>query len=557
MSFSSEPPSTPPPPGPPPAAPPPPVPPAGSWDAPSSGSSGGRGAGLAITVGLVVLALVLAGVVGWRVLGDDDPDDPGASGTVDPTPSDLPSTAPDLARFYEQRLRWQECGRTQCTQLTVPLDYEDPDGKSIKLAVLRVPAQERSERRGALVVNPGGPGGSGVQYAAAGSLQFGSELSDHFDIVGFDPRGVASSTPLECLDTEGTDELLAYDPDPDDRAERDGMDDLIRGFGQGCLDESGDLARHMSTQEVVRDMDILRAALGEAKLDYFGASYGTFIGATYAEMFPEHVGRFVLDGAVDPSLSNEELALEQAGGFETALRAYVQACVDRGDCFLGDSVDEGTRRIRTFLDELDRKPLFTDDLKRPLTEGLGMLGIWRPLYATFLWERLDAALEQAFDENRGSKLLALADLYSSRGTDSYLDNSMEVLYAVNCLDHSDSIPTAQVLSRIPAFEEVSPTFGRAFAFSLSTCANWPIKSGQVSKPIAAPGAPPIVVVGTTRDPATPLRWAEALASQLESGRLITRDGDGHTGFQQGNACVDDAIEAFLIDGKDPGEDLNC
>lgn len=555
MSFSEPP---PPPPGPPAGPPPaePPYGPDGRWHDPQPGGSPSRRGPVAV-IAVVVLALVLAGVVGWRLVSDDsESDDPGTA-SVDPTPSDLPSTEPSLDRFYDQKLRWQKCGRTQCTTLTVPLDYERPAGETIELAVLRVPAQEKSERRGALVVNPGGPGGSGVQFAAAGSLQFGNELSDHFDIVGFDPRGVGLSDPLECIDTDETDELLSFDPDPDDQAERDGMDALIRGFGQGCLDNTGELARHMSTKEVVKDMDVLRAALGESKLDYLGSSYGTFIGATYAEMFPDHVGRFVLDGAIDPSLSNEELSMQQAGGFETALRAYVAQCVEGGDCFLGDTVDAGVARIQSFLDELDTKPLFTDDLERPLTEGLGMLGIWMPLYVKSFWERLDAALEQAFDEKRGSKLLALADLYASRGPDSYTDNSMEALYAVNCLDHSDAIPIEQVPSRFAAFEKVSPTFGRAFAFGLATCASWPIKSGQVSEEIRAAGAPPIVVIGTTRDPATPLRWAQALAAQLESGRLITRDGDGHTGFQQGNDCVDDAVESYLIEGEVPPEDLRC
>lgn len=545
MSFPSEPPSATPPPG----------------DPAGPSSTGDQGVRLSVVVGLVVFALVLAGVVGWRIGKDDDPEpqaaDPRPTPSSTATPAEPTNADPALRRFYRQKLDWKDCGRSDCVRLSVPLDYDNPGGKAITLAVLRVPAQDKKARRGALVVNPGGPGGSGVQYASAGSLQFGSNLSDHFDIVGFDPRGVGRSTPLACLDTDGLDDLLAYDPDPDNQAERDRLDGLIRGFGQGCLDESGALARHMSTKEVVRDMDILRAALGEAKLDYFGASYGTFIGATYAEMFPANVGRFVLDGAIDPSLSNEDLALEQAGGFETALRAYVKDCVDDGDCFLGDSVDEGTQRISDFLQGLDDKPLFTDDLTRPLTEGLGMFGVWMPLYVKAFWPQLDSALEQAFDEKRGSKLLALADLYSNRGTDSYTDNSTEALYAVNCLDHSDSIPTSEVPSRFAKFEKVSPTFGRAFSFSLSSCSNWPIKSGQVTKAIRAAGAPPIVVVGTTRDPATPMRWATALASQLESGQLITRDGDGHTGFNQGNSCVDEAIESFFVDGKVPPVDLQC
>jgi pimeloyl-ACP methyl ester carboxylesterase len=515
-------------------------------------------------VGVLVFALAAAGFVGWRVVSGDD--DPVATPTADAsTPSStpsaddtepLPGTDPKLARFYGQKLDWKDCGRAECALLTVPLDYATPEGKTLDLAVLKVPAQDEGSRVGSLVVNPGGPGGSGVSYAAAGSLQFGTPLSRTFDIVGFDPRGVGQSDPLECLDTGQLDALLAFDPDPDDLAERNEMDRLINRFGQGCLDKSGDLARHMSTKEVVRDMDILRAALGERKLNYLGASYGTLIGGTYAELFPGRVGRFVLDGAIDPSLSNEQLTLAQARGFETALRAYVKDCVDEGDCFLGGSVEGGIQRIQGLLDRVERTPLPTGE-DRELTEGLAMLGIWMPLYLKEYWGQLSTGLEQAIVEGEGSVLLGLADLYTSRGPGGFSDNSMEALYAVNCLDHNDYLPTEEVPAHFAQFVSVSPTFGRAFAFGLSTCSNWPIRSGEHTEALRAAGAPPIVVVGTTRDPATPLEWAQALANQLESGQLITRDGDGHTGFQRGNDCVDEAVESWLIKGVAPEPDLRC
>lgn len=516
---------------------------------------------IGVLVGVLVFAVGGAAFAGWRAIDDDPVATPTAdatTATATPSPSastsPLPGTDPKLARFYDQKLRWHDCDRDQCTQLTVPLDYDHPEGKAIRLAVLKVPAQ--GKREGSLVVNPGGPGGSGVQYASAGSLQFGSQLSNAFDIVGFDPRGVGQSDPLECIDTSQLDALIAFDPDPDTAAERNEMDRLIHGFGQGCLDHSGALARHMSTVEVARDMDVLRAALGERKLDYLGASYGTLIGATYANLFPGHVGRFVLDGAIDPSLSNEQLTLAQGHGFETALRAYVKDCVDGGGCFLGNTVDQGVARIQSFLAEVEKTPLPTGDDRR-LTEGLAMIGIWMPLYVKEYWGQLTTGLKQAMDDGSGSVLLGLADLYTSRGPSGYSDNSMEALYAVNCLDHDDYIPTSEVPSHFKEFEKASPTFGRAFAFGLSTCANWPVRSGQHTVALRAAGAPPIVVVGTTRDPATPYAWARALANQLESGQLITRDGDGHTGFQRGNSCVDDAVEQWLIDGTVPKPDLHC
>ena len=535
----------------------PPVPPSGpAADAPRRRNP----VLIGVVVGVLVFAIAAAGFAGWKAIdGDDDPAAAPTSAATSSTPSpsasaSLPATDADLARFYDQKLKWHDCDRDQCAFLTVPLDYAHADGKTIDLAVLKVPAQ--GKRIGSLVVNPGGPGGSGVQYASAGSLQFGSQLSDAFDIVGFDPRGVGQSDPLHCIDTKQLDALIAFDPDPDTLAERNKMDELIRGFGQGCLDHSGALTRHMSTVEVARDMDVLRAALGERKLDYLGASYGTLIGATYADLFPGHVGRFVLDGAIDPALSNLQLSLAQAHGFETALRAYVKDCVDRGSCFLGGSVDEGVARIQAFLGSVEKQPLPTGD-DRELTEGLAMLGIWMPLYVKEYWSQLTAGLKQAMDDGSGSVLLGLADIYTSRGPSSYSDNSMEALYAVNCLDHDDTIPTSQVSAHFAQFEKASPTFGRAFAFGLATCSDWPVQSGQHTVALHAAGAPPIVVVGTTRDPATPLSWAQALADELDSGQLITRDGDGHTGFQRGNSCVDDAVEQWLIEGDAPKPDLHC
>jgi pimeloyl-ACP methyl ester carboxylesterase len=521
---------------------------------------------IGVLVGVLVFAVAAAGFAGWRAITADD-STPASTPTADattpaPTTSPsasptaaMPATDPRLAAFYHQKLDWKSCGRDECALLSVPLDYADPTGRTIKLAVLEVPAQDKAARIGALVVNPGGPGGSGVDYAAAGSLQFGEPLSRVYDIVGFDPRGVGQSDPLKCVGTKQLDALVAFDPDPDTKAERTGMDRLIRSFGQGCLDHSGALVRHMSTVEAARDMDILRAALGERRLDYLGASYGTFLGATYANLFPRHVGRFVLDGAIDPSLSNEQMSLAQAHGFETALRAYVQDCVDRGGCFLGDSVDAGIRRIQSFLLQVEKQPLPTGE-DRDLTEGLAMLGIWMPLYVKQYWPQLTAGLKQAFG-GRGTVLLGLADTYTSRGPSGYTDNSLEALYAVNCLDHDDYIPTSQVPAHFAEFEKASPTFGRAFAFSLSTCADWPARSGQHTVALHAAGSPPIVVIGTTRDPATPLAWAQALARQLDSGRLITRDGDGHTAFQRGNSCVDRAVESWLIDGRVPARNLKC
>ncbi len=460
----------------------------------------------------------------------------------------------DLGEFYRQKVSWKDCGGNRCARIRVPLDYDKPQGRSITLSVLKVPALAKSQRVGSLIVNPGGPGGSGVDYASNASSYFGSELRQAFDIVGFDPRGVGRSTPVQCLPDSRLDAFIASDPDPDTAAEVRRANRLLAEFGAGCVEESGKLASHVSTVEAARDIDILRAVVGDDRLSYFGASYGTFLGATYAELFPKRVGRMVLDGALDPSVSSLELNLVQARGFETALRAYVGACVDQGDCFLGGSVDEGVTRIRELLDDVERQPLPAGG--RPLQAGNAVLGIWMPLYNQDYWPILDAALKAAIDGD-GSTLLSLSDAYVSRGPNGYVDNSLEALYAVNCLDHDDAIPASEVSTYLPRFEEASPTFGAIFAYSLSSCEQWPISTGRVPEEINAVGAAPILVIGTTRDPATPLEWAEALADQLESGVLIRRDGDGHTGYNAGNSCVDSAVESYLVSGKVPKRTLDC
>jgi len=510
---------------------------------------------VALVLALGLSAVGLAGWAAWAYLRTDR----GADGLVaPPKPSasaQEPAYPPALARYYEQDIDWHTCGANQCSRLTVPLDYAKPDGTTIKLAVLRVPATRRSERVGQLVVNPGGPGASGVNYAAAGAAAFGRRLTRYFDIVGFDPRGVGGSAPLQCAGTKQTDQFFSADPDPDTPEEVATLDRLTHGFGKSCLTRNAELAQHMSTVEAAKDIDILREALGERQLDFLGASYGTFLGATYADLFPSHIRRMVLDGAIDPALSNEQLTLNQARGFQTALRSYIRQCVEAGSCFLGDTVDAGQQRIRDLLDQIDAESLPTSG-DRELTEGLALYGIIWPLYVKSSWPLLSDALKRALNGD-GDELLQFSDRYTSRGLGGYTSNAIAALYAVNCLDHDEAIPSSQVPGYFSAFDKASPTFGRAFAYSLSSCAVWPVRSGQTSSALHAKGAPPIVVIGTTRDPATPYEQAVALAKQLDSGVLISRDGDGHTGFGMGNACVDRAVERYLIGAKVPQDGLSC
>ncbi|MFL6004081.1 MAG: alpha/beta hydrolase [Nocardioides sp.] len=506
---------------------------------------------------VVVVLLVLAGGAAVVTSRDGDEAPTGSGSTTSPTPtseSDEPP-APELARFYSQQLEWSPCESSECATLEVPLDYDDPDGRTIDLALLRVPATG-DHRVGSLVVNPGGPGQSGTDFAAQADLAFGDAVLESFDIVGFDPRGVGESAPVDCLGDRELDELVAADPDPDTAPERREFVRLSEALVTGCAERSGALASHVSTIEATRDMDVLRAALSDSTLDYFGASYGTELGATYAELFPERVGRFVLDGAIDPSLDFRELALGQAAGFETALRAYVEDCIKtQNPCFLGDSVEEGLTRISELLDQIDAKPLPTAT-GRQLQIGNAFYGIVLPLYVRDYWFLLTSALGDALDGD-GSALLRLSDLYNSRGANGYTDNSREAFTAISCLDDPSSIPPDEVPAETSRFEKASPTFGDVFAWGLVSCRGAEAGSTQEPLEVDGSGAAPIVVIGTTRDPATPYAWAKSLAGQLDSGVLISRDGDGHTGYNKGNECVDDAVHAYLLDGEVPDDGLSC
>lgn len=505
-------------------------------------------------------ALVLSGLVAALVSftgGDDDPVGRTPSRANPPTPPPPGATdapRPALAPYYSQRLAWDTCrDGFECAALTVPLDYDRPGGETIELALLRVPAGDPDGRVGSLVVNPGGPGAPGTDYAAAQVV--GPAVADAFDVVGFDPRGTGNSAPVDCLSDEELDAYLAADPSPDDPAEVEAALAQNEAFFRGCTERSGELAAHLSTVEAARDMDVLRSALGEPELLYLGASYGTFLGATYAELFPDRVGRLVLDGAVDPTLDHEEGVLSQAGGFETALRAYVEACVAAGDCFLGDSVEAGLTRVADFLDEVDADPLPTAD-GRELTEGLAFIGLVTPLYARESWPALDVGLEQALGGD-GSTLLRFADIYSSRTADGFTDNSAEAGAPINCLDDPGTTPVDQIPGRLPEVEAVAPTLARQFVWMMLGCVGFEPRTAEPAPTIRAAGAAPILVVGTTRDPATPYAGAVALAEQLESGVLLTRDGDGHTAYNVGNDCVDEAIEGYLVDGVVPDDGLRC
>ncbi|WP_443063401.1 alpha/beta hydrolase [Streptomyces sp. NBC_00445] len=478
----------------------------------------------------------------------------------------LPQATPAaLSPFYEQRPGWRGCGVPgfECATVKAPLDYDRPDAGDIRLAVARKKATGPGKRLGSLLVNPGGPGGSAVGYLQAyAGVGYPAQVRARYDMVAVDPRGVARSEPVECLDGREMDAYTRTDTTPDDERETTQLVDAYKKFAEGCGSDSPELLRHVSTAEAARDMDIVRAALGDRRLNFVGASYGTFLGATYAGLFPDRAGRMVLDGAMDPSLPARRLNLDQTAGFETAFQSFAKDCVQQPDCPLGGKGTAPAKvgaNLKAFFTKLDAQPIPTGDAGgRTLTESLATTGVIAAMYDEGAWAQLREALTSAMKEKDGAGLLVLSDSYYERDADGRYTNLMFANAAVNCLDLPAAFDTPEEVQRnLPTFEKASPVFGEGLAWATLPCAYWPVAPTGVPRRIEAKGAAPIVVVGTTRDPATPYRWARALAGQLSSARLLTYEGDGHTAYGRGSDCIDSTINAYLLRGTPPTKGKRC
>ncbi|MFI1014179.1 alpha/beta hydrolase [Streptomyces sp. NPDC020965] len=509
-----------------------------------------------------VLAVAAAGLLvsgcggGGSARGSGSGPDSGAAAST-PAATVPP---PELDPYYGQKPAWRACGvpEFQCATVKVPLDYDKPAGDSVKLAVARIKATGPGKRIGSLLVNPGGPGGSAVGYLQAyAGVGYPAPVRARYDMVAVDPRGVARSEPVECLTGRQMDAYTQIDQTPDDAAEAARLTSAFKGFAAGCQKRSGTVLPHVSTVDAARDMDVVRAVLGDPKLTYVGASYGTFLGATYAELFPGRTGRLVLDGALDPSLPARRVNLDQTAGFETAFRSFAADCVRQPECPLGSTtVADAATRLKAFFATLDARPVPTGE-SRELGESLATTGVLAAMYDEGAWPQLREGLTSAMNGD-GAPLLALADSYYERDSDGTYANLMYANAAVNCLDLPPAFAgPAAVEAAVPEFEKASPVFGRGFAWAALNCAYWPTPATGEPHRIEAKGAAPILVVGTTRDPATPYAWSRGLADQLASGTLLTYDGDGHTAYGRGSDCVDTAINAYLLEGTVPANGTRC
>ena len=510
--------------------------------------AGPRRVALRLVAASGALALVLGGCVAGKVQSTPAEESSGSATAGGATaPSDL----------YAQTVTWEPCGEDECATITAPLDWDDATLGTIDLALERH-AATGTDRKGSLLLNPGGPGQSGISFlSSAVSGIFGPEVLADYDIVAFDPRGTGASTAVRCGGGSSLDAFLTADVEIASQADLDAARARVAEVGAACLDATGPLLAHVDTVSAAKDLDLMRALLGDEKLNYLGYSYGTFLGATYAGLFPDKVGRFVLDGALDPSMTNDELALQQGEGFEKAMRAYVADCQAARGCPLTGTVDDGMAQIRQLVDRAKARPLDAGD-GHTVNGSLAFYGIIVTLYDDGSWPYLTTALTEAITQNTASTLLQLANIYLDRTPDgSYTSNAMMAFTAINCLDYPVvSRSYDELLGFAEQVTAVAPTFGDQFALTAG-CEAWPETSARTPAPIHATGAGPILVVGTTGDPATPYAWAQALAAQLDSGHLLTWEGEGHTAYGRGGACVSDAVEAYLLDGTVPADGTSC
>ncbi|GAA4166058.1 alpha/beta hydrolase [Gryllotalpicola daejeonensis] len=470
-----------------------------------------------------------------------------------------PADAEAVQGFYTQRLVWSDCsGGFLCATAKAPLDWQHPsEGAPISLALIRKPAT--GAKQGSLFVNPGGPGVSGVDFVRNSVGATSATLQKNFDVIGWDPRGVGRSSAVKCYDDKGLDGFL-YGILPGERGSPEWLaasKQATTSLGQACAQNTGALLGHVDTVSTARDLDMLRANVGDAKLNYLGFSYGTMIGAIYADLFPKNVGRMTLDGVVDPASSYDDLTELQAKGFESNLRAYAQWCLTKDKtCPFEGSVDGVMTAISGLLDKVQQNPIKNAD-GRMLGASTMLLAIIMPLYTTANWPELDILFK---DVNAGSAKVAfiLADQYNDRNQQGkYTTNTAVAFQAIDCLDYTFDTDLAHMQSEARRVAQVAPVMGPFFSYGGITCWNWPAKPVRTPAPVHATGSAPILVLGTTNDPATPYQQSVNLAKSLDNGHLVTWNGSGHTAYGRSNSCVSNTVDDYFVKGSVPPQDPDC
>lgn len=472
----------------------------------------------------------------------------------------LAACAPSSSTAYSGRIgphasgkvAWHDCGGGfDCGRLAVPIDYSDPGGPTTSLALIRMPATDRPRRIGSVLMNPGGPGESGLQFLRDNSDGL-SHLNRRLDLVSWDTRGVGESSPVSCLDGPHLDAYLAIDSVLDDPQERAAFIQAIRDYATGCEGRSGYLLPFMDSESTARDMDQIRNALGDRKLTYLGFSYGTFIGQWYAHLFPTHIRALAFDGVVDSTARGFD-PVDSVKGFQDNLDAFFADCKSRSTCTYGGLRDP-QQKLAAVMARLDITPLSVGD--RQLTRNLAMTGVLGALYDQGGWSDLDDALA-ALDRGDGAKLLDLADYQNERNPDGTYSNLVNgAADATNCLDADARVDMSDFDQLGPELTKASPLFGPWAQYQGLQCAFWPVGPKNLQVRLTIGGAPPILLVGGTNDPATPYADAVAVHEQIPGSVLLTREGNGHTSYFD-SPCVQVAEDAYLIDLVLPSAGTRC
>ncbi|MBP7835452.1 MAG: alpha/beta fold hydrolase, partial [Rhodoluna sp.] len=443
-----------------------------------------------------------------------------------PQPSADSAIPADLQPFYTQAVQWSTCAEPDilCADIEVPADWSNPSGERLKVAIAYRKADNETAL-GSVIFNPGGPGSSGVDWIKNSATQIGTtNLRANFNLVGFDPRGVGDSEPkITCLDAKNTDEFLYSDSEFGIGTDRDiaATRASIKEFTDACLANTGPNLQFVDTASAAKDLDVIRAVFGDEKINYLGFSYGTFLGTMYAELFPIRVGSMVLDGAIDPTVTEDAQNISQLIGFDRALKTYLTSCLESQDCPFSGSLPNAEKQIQQLLLQIEKKPLPTDS-ERDLTIWSAITGIIMPLYGQTWWPTLTEAFAEA-KRGDGTILLALADTYNNRLEDgSYGSNMLEANISISCMDGRQAADAKSIAAQNKLVLQTSSTFGRYWQFGALTCEHWPFPVAARPSEFAAKGSAPILVIGTTGDPATPYEQAVALANEvLENAQLVT------------------------------------
>lgn len=450
-------------------------------------------------------------------------------------------------------ITWEAYGTSglQCARLAVPLDYDHPKRATIELTIVRRPADDPTVAT-PLVINPGGPGGSGIAALRAAGLELPPEVLRRFDLIGVDPRGVGQSTPVDCADR--LDALFDIDLTNENLDVRSTQLDRIQKIVRQCRARSGELLEHVDTQSAARDLDRVRQALGVDQISYLGYSYGTYLGAVYADRFPERIRAAVLDGAVGPDYAGSELTLDSESGFVELLDDALVDCSNNPGCSFRVPGDPDTT-YDDLMTRLQTEPIKIGD--RRLGRGLAELGVATILYeGRDGWPDLMDALTTAYYGD-GTALLALSDSYTGRRRDGSYSNEVEAHAAISCIEVGRRPTRADARAKVRGISQEPARFEVVDVMLSLPCTFWPAPPVTPRRNLDARGAAPILVVGTNGDPVTPIEGAELLADALDSGQLLRWEGDAHTAFGRGNDCIDTAVTRYLVDLTLPPDGTSC